>query len=109
MHLQSALYPSGFNDNCFPDIMVINPMFLSLRINVSTNQGSKSFKQKREEERKASEAGGDTKAWSSLFMRPDTVCFVEYITAFFFSFLTKLILGSFCILSEFKGCSSFCH
>ncbi|TYJ13414.1 hypothetical protein E1A91_A10G050600v1 [Gossypium mustelinum] len=42
-------------------------------INVSTNQGSKSFKQKREEERKASEAGGDTKAWNSLFMRPDTV------------------------------------
>lgn len=38
------------------------------------NQGSKSFKQKREEERKASEASGDTRAWNSLFMRPDTVC-----------------------------------
>ncbi|CAH2074076.1 unnamed protein product, partial [Thlaspi arvense] len=31
------------------------------------------FKQKREEERKASEAGGNTKAWNSLFMRSDTV------------------------------------
>ncbi|XWS19950.1 hypothetical protein CRYUN_Cryun31cG0059500 [Craigia yunnanensis] len=37
------------------------------------NQGSKTFKQKREEERKASEASGDTRAWNSLFMRPDTV------------------------------------
>ncbi|CAF1750514.1 unnamed protein product, partial [Brassica oleracea var. botrytis] len=33
----------------------------------------KTFKQKREEQRKASEAGGNTKAWNSLFMRPDTV------------------------------------
>ncbi|XVE88498.1 hypothetical protein DITRI_Ditri19aG0074000 [Diplodiscus trichospermus] len=39
----------------------------------SANQGSKTFKQKREEERKASEASGDTRAWNSLFMRPDTV------------------------------------
>ncbi|KAK9272986.1 hypothetical protein L1049_003367 [Liquidambar formosana] len=31
------------------------------------------FKQQREEERKASEASGDTRAWNSLFMRPDTV------------------------------------
>ncbi|KAK6268371.1 hypothetical protein QUC31_012531 [Theobroma cacao] len=37
------------------------------------SQGSKTFKQKREEERKASEASGDTRAWNSLFMRPDTV------------------------------------
>ncbi|XVF40013.1 hypothetical protein PTKIN_Ptkin01aG0078500 [Pterospermum kingtungense] len=37
------------------------------------NQVSKTFKQKREEERKASEASGDTRAWNSLFMRPDTV------------------------------------
>ncbi|XVE51711.1 hypothetical protein DITRI_Ditri02bG0063100 [Diplodiscus trichospermus] len=37
------------------------------------NQGSKFFKQKSEEERKASEASGDTRAWNSLFMRPDTV------------------------------------
>ncbi|XP_059446252.1 multiple RNA-binding domain-containing protein 1 [Corylus avellana] len=40
---------------------------------VSASQTSKSFKQKREEERKASEAGGDTRAWNSLYMRPDTV------------------------------------
>ncbi|KAL4291182.1 hypothetical protein GQ457_14G008020 [Hibiscus cannabinus] len=43
------------------------------KINELANQGSKSFKQKREEERKASEASGDTRAWNSLFMRPDTV------------------------------------
>ncbi|GAV64366.1 RRM_1 domain-containing protein [Cephalotus follicularis] len=41
--------------------------------NVSGRQGSKTFKQQREEERKASEASGSTKAWNSLFMRPDTV------------------------------------
>ncbi|CAH8270172.1 unnamed protein product [Arabidopsis lyrata] len=33
----------------------------------------KAFKQKREEQRKASEASGNTKAWNSFFMRPDTV------------------------------------
>lgn len=38
---------------------------------------TKTFKQKREEERKASEAGGKTQAWNSLFMRPDTV--VEFM------------------------------
>ncbi|KAI4370303.1 hypothetical protein MLD38_018667 [Melastoma candidum] len=31
------------------------------------------FKQKREDERKAAEASGDTAAWNTLFMRPDTV------------------------------------
>lgn len=35
----------------------------------------KTFKQKKEEQRKASEAGGNTKSWNSLFMRPDTVRF----------------------------------
>lgn len=40
---------------------------------LDARQTSKSFKQKREEERKISEAGGDTRAWNSLFMRPDTV------------------------------------
>ncbi|XP_042026020.1 multiple RNA-binding domain-containing protein 1-like [Salvia splendens] len=34
---------------------------------------SKTLKQKRTDERKASEAAGNTKAWNSLFMRPDTV------------------------------------
>ncbi|GMI85041.1 hypothetical protein HRI_002173400 [Hibiscus trionum] len=53
--------------------MVIYPIFLYLRIDDLANQGSKSFKQKREEERKASEASGDTRAWNSLFMHPDTV------------------------------------
>uniref|UniRef100_A0A7N0VBX2 RRM domain-containing protein n=1 Tax=Kalanchoe fedtschenkoi TaxID=63787 RepID=A0A7N0VBX2_KALFE len=33
----------------------------------------KNFKEKREEERKASEASGNTKAWNTFFMRPDTV------------------------------------
>ena len=51
----------------------------------SANQGLKTFKQKREEERKASEASGDTRAWNSLFMRPDTVCFIKYIRLFFLS------------------------
>lgn len=41
--------------------------------NDDPSQGSKTFKQRREEERKASEASGDTRAWNSLFMRPDTV------------------------------------
>ncbi|XP_057970697.1 multiple RNA-binding domain-containing protein 1 isoform X2 [Malania oleifera] len=41
--------------------------------NTSVIQSSKTFRQKREEERKASEASGDTRAWNSLFMRPDTV------------------------------------
>ncbi|EPS58047.1 hypothetical protein M569_16770, partial [Genlisea aurea] len=34
---------------------------------------SKSFKQQREADRKASEASGNTRSWNSLFMRPDTV------------------------------------
>ncbi|ESQ55405.1 hypothetical protein EUTSA_v10024436mg [Eutrema salsugineum] len=38
-----------------------------------TSNLPKTFKQKREEQRKASEAGGNTKAWNSLFMRPDTI------------------------------------
>ncbi|KAH9741641.1 nucleotide binding [Citrus sinensis] len=43
------------------------------RLHNSTSQGTKTLKQRREEERKASEASGNTKAWNSLFMRPDTV------------------------------------
>ncbi|KAJ7954409.1 RNA binding protein [Quillaja saponaria] len=34
---------------------------------------SKTLKQRRVEEKKASEASGNTRAWNSLFMRPDTV------------------------------------
>ncbi|RHN48157.1 putative nucleotide-binding alpha-beta plait domain-containing protein [Medicago truncatula] len=37
------------------------------------DQGSKTHKQRREEERKAAEAKGDTRAWNSLFMRQDTI------------------------------------
>ncbi|GMN60320.1 hypothetical protein TIFTF001_029406 [Ficus carica] len=44
-----------------------------LETDTVASQGSKTFKQKRVEERKASEASGDTKAWNTLFMRPDTV------------------------------------
>ncbi|RHN72215.1 putative nucleotide-binding alpha-beta plait domain-containing protein [Medicago truncatula] len=36
-------------------------------------QGTKTLKQRREEERKVAEASGDTRAWNSLFMRPDTI------------------------------------
>ncbi|XP_006827686.3 LOW QUALITY PROTEIN: multiple RNA-binding domain-containing protein 1 [Amborella trichopoda] len=36
-------------------------------------QGSNKFKQKREEQRKASEGSGDTRAWNALFMHSDTV------------------------------------
>ncbi|XP_015958849.1 uncharacterized protein LOC107482784 [Arachis duranensis] len=39
----------------------------------SKDQNVKTLKQKREEEKKAAEASGDTRAWNSLFMRPDTV------------------------------------
>ncbi|KAB1210487.1 Multiple RNA-binding domain-containing protein 1 [Morella rubra] len=40
---------------------------------VSASQTSKTLKQKRVEQRKAAEVSGDTRAWNSLFMRPDTV------------------------------------
>ncbi|KAJ0239290.1 Nucleotide/nucleic acid binding protein [Hirschfeldia incana] len=38
-----------------------------------TSNQPKTFKRKKEEQRKASEAGGNTKAWNSLFMRQDTI------------------------------------
>ncbi|KAK7319650.1 hypothetical protein RJT34_04373 [Clitoria ternatea] len=41
--------------------------------NVLKVQKSKTVKQQREEEKKAAEASGDTRAWKSLFMSPDTV------------------------------------
>ncbi|KAI6674139.1 hypothetical protein NL676_002045 [Syzygium grande] len=40
---------------------------------LTSNQAPKTFKQQREEDRKALEASGDTKAWNTLFMRTDTV------------------------------------
>ncbi|XP_008383339.1 multiple RNA-binding domain-containing protein 1 [Malus sylvestris] len=39
----------------------------------SASQASKSLKKQREDKKKASEASGDTRAWNSLFMHPDTV------------------------------------
>lgn len=44
------------------------------RSNAFANESLKTFKQKKEKERKALEASGNTQAWNSLFMRPDTVC-----------------------------------
>ncbi|KAL8508685.1 hypothetical protein ACS0TY_019075 [Phlomoides rotata] len=41
--------------------------------NYSETPSSKTFKQQRNAEKKASEAAGNTRAWNSLFMRPDTV------------------------------------
>ncbi|CAN0854922.1 Multiple RNA-binding domain-containing protein 1 [Linum grandiflorum] len=41
--------------------------------NLEMDQGLKTVKQRREEQKKAAEAGGDTRAWNSLFMRSDTV------------------------------------
>lgn len=35
--------------------------------------GMNTFKQKREDQKKVSEASGDTRAWNSLFMHPDTI------------------------------------
>ncbi|KAM3362782.1 multiple RNA-binding domain-containing protein 1 isoform X1 [Capsicum galapagoense] len=39
----------------------------------NTKQFSKTFKQQRLQEKKASEASGNTQSWNTLFMRPDTV------------------------------------
>ncbi|KAL0912269.1 hypothetical protein M5K25_018231 [Dendrobium thyrsiflorum] len=39
----------------------------------TTASDKKNLKQRREEQKKASEASGDTRAWNSLFMRQDTV------------------------------------
>lgn len=40
---------------------------------LASARSSKNFKEQRQEERKASEASGNTRAWNSLFMHPDTV------------------------------------
>lgn len=57
------------------DLELYSLLFYLLdRFGNSTVRGPKTLKQRREEERKASEASGNTKAWNSLFMRPDTVC-----------------------------------
>lgn len=65
------------------NLLIIYFLFAYLHISPFTSlngsrsdlgQDKKSLKQRREEQRKASEAGGDTRAWNSLFIRPDTVC-----------------------------------
>ncbi|KAL8138053.1 hypothetical protein V2J09_004054, partial [Rumex salicifolius] len=38
-----------------------------------STENAKTFKQKREEKRKASDAGGDKRSWNTLFIRSDTV------------------------------------
>ena len=37
------------------------------------SDGKQGFKEQREQQRKEREAAGDTRAWSALYMRPDTV------------------------------------
>ncbi|XP_058197334.1 multiple RNA-binding domain-containing protein 1 isoform X2 [Rhododendron vialii] len=41
--------------------------------NAFANESLKTFKQKKQKERKSLEASGNTQAWNSLFMHPDTV------------------------------------
>lgn len=53
-------------------IMPAKQKILPVKKDDSVNH-SKTFKQQREEKRKKSEIGGDTRSWNSLFMRPDTV------------------------------------
>ncbi|KAH0455838.1 hypothetical protein IEQ34_015870 [Dendrobium chrysotoxum] len=43
----------------------------------TTANDKKNLKQQREEQKKASEASGDTRAWNSLFMRQDTLPFFD--------------------------------
>lgn len=54
-------------------IMPAKPKNINGKQDVFDNHPSKTLKQQREEERKASEARGNTQAWNSLYMRPDTV------------------------------------
>ncbi|KAJ8620031.1 hypothetical protein MRB53_028560 [Persea americana] len=55
-------------------VMPAKQQHSSAKLESSPAKGvAKSLKQQREEQRKASEASGDTRAWNSLFMNPDTV------------------------------------
>lgn len=47
------------------------------RVDDALGGEKKSLKKRREEQRKAAEASGDTRAWNSLFMRPNTVCILS--------------------------------
>lgn len=46
---------------------------LTYRSKSDERTSSKTLKQQRNAERKASEEAGNTSAWNSLYMRPDTV------------------------------------
>ncbi|RWR88657.1 RNA recognition motif domain-containing protein [Cinnamomum micranthum f. kanehirae] len=55
-------------------VMPAKQQHSSAKLESSPAKGvAKSLKQQREDQRKASEASGDTRAWNSLFMNPDTV------------------------------------
>lgn len=77
---------------------------LICRTVANTKQSSKTFKQQRQEEKKASEASGNTRSWNTLFMRPDTVCTQSDIINWIPSFPWMLVL--FCLLETVRltGC-----
>ncbi|MCH80807.1 multiple RNA-binding domain-containing protein 1-like, partial [Trifolium medium] len=69
--------------------------------NVSNDQGTKTLKQRREEERKSAEASGDTRAWNSLFMPPDTKITTCGLFSTFHDFDTVCVaLGAFNLLEN---------
>ena len=67
----------------------------------SNAPGSNQFKQDKEAQRKAAEAGGNTQAWNSLFMRPDTVHVYNQLL------LSMLKLNLWLISPRNKGLSLF--
>ncbi|CAA0401517.1 unnamed protein product [Arabidopsis thaliana] len=54
-------------------ILPAKPRAMSAKQVDNSSNLPKSFKKEREEQRKASEACGNTNAWNSFFMRPDTI------------------------------------
>jgi len=72
---------------------------LICRTIANTKQSSNTFKQKRQEEKKASEASGNTQSWNTLFMRPDTVCTLSNIINGYPSF--------FCLLERVRSTGDF--
>lgn len=73
---------------------------LICRTVANTKQSSKTFKQQRQEEKKASEASGNTRSWNTLFMRPDTVCTQSDIINWIPSFPWMLVI--FCLLETIR-------
>lgn len=49
------------------------PKMSTEKLESDLGQDKKSFKQRREDQKKTSEASGDTRAWNSFLIRPDTV------------------------------------